>query len=161
VALPAPPEVDGPLYGGLPDGAGREAVYFTCRACHALDQFTARKKSREDWGQIIEQMIAENGMIAPEHWARELILDYLGDHFGEEDARDWGGLPPGPGREEVHYTCTACHSIRMVTQQGLNRERWDDTLEWMVEEQGMSEIEDVATRDLILDYLSTHFGEAG
>jgi hypothetical protein len=28
----------------------------------------------------------------------------------------------------------------------------------MVEEQGMSEIEDVAIRDEILDYLSTHFG---
>ena len=31
-------------------------------------------------------------------------------------------------------------------------------LEWMVEEQGMAEIEDAVTRDLILDYLSTHFG---
>jgi len=39
----------------------------------------------------------------------------------------------------------------------MNRARWDDTLEWMVEEQGMDPIDDVATRDLILDYLSTHF----
>ena len=101
-------------------------------------------------------MVAEKGMISPEHWARDLILTYLDDHFGQQEERDWGGLPPGPGREEVHYTCTACHSIRMVTQQGLSRDRWDGTLDWMVEEQGMAEIEDAATRDLILDYLSTH-----
>jgi len=46
----------------------------------------------------------------------------------------------------------------LVTQQGMSRDRWDETLEWMVEEQGMSEIEDAATRNLILDYLATHFG---
>lgn len=46
----------------------------------------------------------------------------------------------------------------IVTQQGMRRKRWDETLEWMVEEQGMAEIEDAARRDLILDYLATHFG---
>ncbi|MBK5939113.1 c-type cytochrome [Halochromatium roseum] len=161
VALPEPPEREGPAYGGLPAGEGREAVYFTCRACHALEQFTDRKKSRDQWQAIIEQMIAEKGMIAPEHWAREQMLSYLSTHFGQEEKRNWRGLPPGPGREEVYYTCTACHSIRMVTQQGLSRERWDETLEWMVEEQGMAEIEDPAVRDLILDYLATHYGGAG
>jgi cytochrome c len=97
-------------------------------------------------------------MVAPEPWARTLILDYLDAHFGPSPDELWRGLPPGPGREEVYYTCTGCHSIRMVTQQGLSRERWDETLEWMVEEQGMDEIEDVALRDLILDYLADHFG---
>jgi len=72
--------------------------------------------------------------------------------------QDWQGLPPGPGREEVFYSCNACHSLMLVTQQGMSRDRWDETLEWMVEEQGMAEIEDAVTRDLILDYLSTHFG---
>lgn len=161
VALPEPPEREGPAYGGLPAGQGREAVYFTCRACHALEQFTDRTKTRDQWDELIEQMIAEKGMVAPEPWARDLILGYLETHFGEQEKRNWKGLPPGPGREEVYYTCTACHSIRMVTQQGLNRDRWDETLEWMVEEQGMAEIEDEAMRDLILDYLSTHFGGAG
>ncbi|AGA91667.1 cytochrome c2 [Thioflavicoccus mobilis 8321] len=148
----------GPAYGGLPEGEGREAVYFTCRACHALEQFTGKHRSREDWAELLETMVADNGMVAPEPWARELMLDYLGAYFGEEEAGDWDGLPPGPGREVVYFTCTACHSIRMVTQQGLSRRRWDDTLDWMVEEQGMDPIEDLATRDLILDYLTEHFG---
>ncbi|MDJ0864038.1 MAG: cytochrome c family protein [Gammaproteobacteria bacterium] len=77
---------------------------------------------------------------------------------GARQASDWQGLPPGPGREEVFYSCNTCHSLMLVKQQGLSRGGWDETLEWMVEEQGMTEIEDIATRNLILDYLSTHFG---
>lgn len=146
----------GPAYGGLPEGEGREAVYFTCRACHALDQFTDRNLSREEWDALLSEMVKTNGMAAPESWARSLMLDYLAAYFGKK--QDWQGLPPGPGREEVFHTCNACHSLMLVTQQGMNRNRWDETLEWMVEEQGMNEIEDVAIRDLILDYLSTHFG---
>jgi len=160
VALPELPEGPAaPDYGGLPEGGGREAVYFTCRACHALEQFTDHRLAREDWDALLAQMVAENGMAAPEPWARTLMLDYLAAHLGPE--RDWQGLPPGPGREEVFYTCNACHSLMMVTQQGMSRERWDETLEWMVEEQGMSEIADAGTRDLILDYLAEHFGSSG
>jgi cytochrome c len=155
VALPEVPADAGPAYGGLPEGDGREAVYFTCRACHALEQFTDRSLSRDEWDSLLDEMVNNNGMAEPEPWARGLMVDYLAVHFGAE--QDWQGLPPGPGREEVFYTCKACHSLMLVTQQGMNRARWDDTLEWMVEEQGMEEIDDVATRDLILDYLSTNF----
>jgi len=76
----------------------------------------------------------------------------------EED--DWQGLPPDPGREAVFYTCQACHSLAIVKQQGLSRDSWDETLDWMIEEQGMPEPEP-EERALILDYLSTHFGWAG
>ncbi len=156
VALPAIPEGAAPDYGGLPEGDGREAVYFTCRACHALEHFTEHRLARDDWDALLAEMVAENGMAAPESWARTLMLDYLTAHFGPE--QDWQGLPPGPGREEVFYSCNACHSLMLVTQQGMSRARWDETLEWMVEEQGMTEIADTGTRDLILDYLTTHFG---
>lgn len=76
----------------------------------------------------------------------------------EADPEKWQGLPPGPGREEVFYRCKACHSLMIVKQQGLDRETWDESLEWMVDEQGMTPIEDAAIRDRVLDYLSTHFG---
>ncbi|MGD2140125.1 MAG: cytochrome c family protein [Burkholderiales bacterium] len=76
----------------------------------------------------------------------------------DEDPDKWQGLPPGPGREDVFYRCKACHSLMIVKQQGLNRASWDESLEWMVEEQGMTPIEDEATRNRVLDYLSTHFG---
>jgi cytochrome c len=71
-------------------------------------------------------------------------------------AQDFGGLPPGEGRYEVFAWCTACHSARIIVQQGLTRDDWDELLVWMVEEQGMQEL-DSAMRKKILDYLSEQF----
>jgi cytochrome c len=75
-----------------------------------------------------------------------------------DDSAKWQGLPAGPGREDVFYRCNACHSLMIVKQQGLSRSAWDDSLAWMVKEQGMPAIEDESIRNRILDYLSTHFG---
>ncbi len=73
-------------------------------------------------------------------------------------AADYAGLPPGDGRDEVFALCSACHSLKLVTQQGLNERRWDGLMDWMVEEQGMDEM-DEETRGLVVRYLATHFGE--
>ncbi|MDX1424050.1 MAG: hypothetical protein R3322_12985 [Kiloniellales bacterium] len=143
-------------YGGLTEGPGRDAVYYTCRACHSLKQFTQQRMSRDDWDAVIERMVEVNEMAPPEPFVRTLMLAYLSTHFGV-DEEDWQGLPPGPGREEVFYGCQACHSLRIVVQQGLSRSRWDKTLTWMVEEQGMPE-PDKDERALILDYLAEHYG---
>lgn len=67
------------------------------------------------------------------------------------------GLPDAPGREEVGIYCGACHSLMIVVQQGLDRPSWDKLLVWMVEEQGMPELEP-DERKLILDYLGEHVG---
>ena len=74
----------------------------------------------------------------------------------DEDA-SLAAMPDQPGREEVFYTCNACHSIHLVTQQRLPRERWDQLLDWMVEEQGMPELT-TQQRRVILQYLVTHYG---
>ena len=67
-------------------------------------------------------------------------------------------MPPGEGRDTVFYMCSACHSMAIVTQQGLSRKRWDDVLDWMVEEQGMADLDEV-TRNEILDYLEANYNE--
>lgn len=74
-----------------------------------------------------------------------------------DDADQWDGLAPGRGREEVFYQCQPCHSLAIVKQQRLSRRVWDETLVWMVEEQGMPE-PDPAEREAILEYLSTRLG---
>jgi hypothetical protein len=66
-------------------------------------------------------------------------------------------LPEGPGRDEVFYLCTACHSSRLVRNQAMSRERWDETLSWMTERHGMPALEG-DERALFLDYLTAHFG---
>lgn len=70
---------------------------------------------------------------------------------------EYFNLPDEPGREEVAIYCGACHSLMIVVQQGLDRESWDKLLVWMVEEQGMPELEE-DERKLILDYLADHVG---
>ncbi len=71
---------------------------------------------------------------------------------------EFGILHVAEGVEETYYACTACHSEMIVAQQGLTRAHWNEMLEWMVEEQGMSEI-DEPDRTVILDYLATHYNE--
>lgn len=65
-------------------------------------------------------------------------------------------LPEGPGREETFYGCTACHGTALIRQQGMTRERWDETMRVMTEKHGMADYEG-ELRDTILDYLAQHF----
>jgi hypothetical protein len=72
----------------------------------------------------------------------------------EENPEDF---PPGPGREETFYTCTACHNFKLVAQQGMSRRQWDETLTWMTEKQGMPALEG-NDRKVVLDYLEATYG---
>lgn len=76
----------------------------------------------------------------------------------QAEENPWDPLPPGEGAEETYYACIACHSLRTVTNGGYSQLVWDELLDWMVEEQGMWELEP-DERELILNYLSTYIGE--
>jgi mono/diheme cytochrome c family protein len=71
----------------------------------------------------------------------------------DEQAED---LPPGRGRDETFGLCTACHNFRLVSAQGMTRERWDETMTWMTTRHNMPDIQG-DDRDLVLNYLSTHY----
>jgi len=73
------------------------------------------------------------------------------------DAGEFGRLVDGKGAEETYYACTGCHSDMLVAQQGLTRERWNELIDWMIDEQGMPELEP-EERKLILDYLAKNYG---
>ena len=62
-------------------------------------------------------------------------------------------FPAGPGRDETFYLCVACHGPELVQQQGLSRERWDETLTFMTQRHGMPALGG-AERELIVDYLA-------
>jgi hypothetical protein len=79
--------------------------------------------------------------------------------LAQEVQEDPSVLPDGPGRDEVFHWCTACHSSRLVRNQAMSRERWDETLGWMTERHGMPALEG-GERALFLDYLTAHFGPA-
>ena len=65
------------------------------------------------------------------------------------------GLPPDAGRDEVEAYCGACHSLKLVVQQGLSRADWEEVLVWMIEEQEMEPLEPVE-HELVIDYLAKH-----
>ena len=77
-------------------------------------------------------------------------------------------LSPGPapslgvlvdeeGADATHAHCTVCHSERLVAQQGLTRSDWEELLDEMVEEHGMTPLE-APVFGRILTYLSVHYG---
>ena len=70
---------------------------------------------------------------------------------------DYQGLPLGAGRDEVFGLCGACHSLKLVLQQGLSRSVWSEVIDYMIEEQEMAEIER-EDRALVLDYLERFYG---
>ena len=73
------------------------------------------------------------------------------------EPEDIGLMVAAPGASETFDACTPCHSERIVVQQGLTRESWDELLDWMVEEQEMEPI-DGGARAAILEYLAAHYG---
>jgi hypothetical protein len=89
-------------------------------------------------------------------WSRRLTVMLVAPALAIADELPWEDLPPAPGRELTYGICSACHSMAIVKQQGMTRERWDETLVWMVEEQGMSQLPDAA-REQVLGYLATVF----
>lgn len=65
----------------------------------------------------------------------------------------------GAGRDETFYACTACHNFKLVAAQGLSRERWDETIEWMTTRHNMPKLEGDERR-VILDYLASAYPAA-
>ncbi|MCZ6516129.1 MAG: hypothetical protein O6763_01430 [Gammaproteobacteria bacterium] len=84
------------------------------------------------------------------------VMVCIGYQGAKAEPMPWDDLPPGKGRELTYASCSGCHSMMLVQQQGLSREAWEDTLDWMVAEQGMPEPPPVL-REQILDYLAQVF----
>ena len=74
--------------------------------------------------------------------------------FAQEETPET--LPDFPGRDETFGYCIACHSMKVVGRQGMDRARWDETLNWMTEKHSMPE-PDPEMRKTLLDYLAQAF----
>ena len=72
---------------GLPEDEGREAVYYNCVACHSMATIMQQRMSRGFWNRTINRMSDDMGMPEPPEEERELILDYLEEHFGQDAPR--------------------------------------------------------------------------
>lgn len=65
-------------------------------------------------------------------------------------------FPAGPNRDEAFYACIACHNFKLVAAQGMGREKWSETLDWMVSKHNMPALA-AEEREKVLDYLAASF----
>jgi hypothetical protein len=78
------------------------------------------------------------------------ILLFRGAGIAEE--YETLGLQPGEGRDLVIENCTGCHSTAIILQNHMSRKRWDETITWMQEKQGLQKL-NMEMRNKILNYL--------
>ncbi|GGI95639.1 cytochrome c [Shewanella hanedai] len=69
------------------------------------------------------------------------------------------GLIMAPGWEIVKNQCNACHTSLIIPQNVGSREVWRDTIQWMIDTQGLWDLNE--TWDPVLDYLETYYNESG
>ncbi len=51
-----------------------------CSDCHALDRITATRRDRQQWEEVIDQMVGEGAKATDDEW--EIVTKYLLAHFG-------------------------------------------------------------------------------
>ncbi|WP_034888647.1 hypothetical protein [Gillisia sp. Hel_I_29] len=65
------------------------------------------------------------------------------------------GLVDGVGLMAVVNNCTNCHSAKLVTQNKMSAERWNETIKWMQETQNLWDLGD--NQEIIVNYLVTNY----
>ncbi|TVZ27142.1 hypothetical protein JM83_2165 [Gillisia sp. Hel_I_86] len=65
------------------------------------------------------------------------------------------GLVDGVGLMAVVNNCTNCHSAKLVTQNKMSAERWNETIKWMQETQNLWDLG--ANQEIIVNYLVTNY----
>ena len=79
-------------YDGLPEGLGREEVFYACQPCHSLAIVKQQGLSRDSWDETLVWMVEEQEMEPLEPEEQVLVLDYLATHYGS-------GFDPGAGKD--------------------------------------------------------------
>ena len=72
---------------GLPEGDGREAVYFNCIACHSTAIIQQQRMTEGYWKYTLERMVEDMGMPTLAADEFDLVLAYLIEHFGADVPR--------------------------------------------------------------------------
>jgi len=77
----AQPEED---FGQLVVAEGVEETWYACTACHSEMIVAQQGKTREGWDEMLEWMVEEQGMAELPETERDIILDYLAEHYNTD-----------------------------------------------------------------------------
>ena len=75
-------------YAGMPRTEGVEIVIAQCSYCHSPFLIMQQRLSRERWDGVVRLMVEEKGMPEPDPADRQVILNYLAQHFAGTPATD-------------------------------------------------------------------------
>jgi hypothetical protein len=87
-----------------------------------------------------------------------ILLLSLQHSLAEDDAQQLDretGFIIGENWELVKANCTNCHSSKLVIQNRMNRQGWQDTIRWMQKKHSLWSLGEFETP--ILDYLENHY----
>ena len=65
------------------------------------------------------------------------------------------GLLDAEGMMAVVNNCTNCHSAKLITQNRMSAEQWNETIKWMQETQNLWDLG--AKQEIIVNYLTTNY----
>jgi len=63
----------------LPNGPGRETMKRICGACHSAENVAGMAKTREEWGAVVGEMVADGAQGTEDEFNE--IVDYLAAAF--------------------------------------------------------------------------------
>lgn len=151
------------VFPGIPNAGDRaDLIAWLDLNSPAPADFGSERAAGRD-GAAKAMGTAAPGSTSVSSASREGAANAMGTEGGEVPAPrpapppELGVLVDEEGAEETYAYCTACHSERIVAQQGLTRADWEELLEQMVEEHGMNPIKESAL-GRVLAYLATHYG---
>jgi len=68
----------------LPEGKGKDVVDQICSSCHGPDLITSRRATKEEWNDIVGDMISRGASATAEQI--QTIKDYLTKYLGQVNA---------------------------------------------------------------------------
>src|SRR3954447_3775507 len=69
----------------LPDDTGKAVAERMCAPCHGLSVVVSTRRSREDWQNVVANMVSRGAVGSPEDV--KAVVDYLSAHFGSTETK--------------------------------------------------------------------------
>lgn len=70
--------------GALYPAEGADVTYAYCAACHSEMLVAQQGQTREGWDDLLKWMVEKQGMQPIPDDDREIILDYLSEHYNTD-----------------------------------------------------------------------------
>ena len=82
----------------LPEGQGKALVQTVCTQCHGIDVIVSQPRSREDWTDVVSQMVGNGAQLSDEDYNQ--VIQYLAINLGpasQNTTAKGASTPTAPG----------------------------------------------------------------